>query len=157
MHDYRCSGPPSTKKCHALVMFVEQGSPRRFREAGASRRTKTVLILSNLVTLRLSHEETRSRGHEDTRTFLSMGWSSLRHRQINEKMARVVDQFEICVTMSWFGMVANGTPLNRSAKMSVGMSADIPTNSSDASNFILGASRRHWTTYEAVYKTIYRI
>ena len=40
-----------------------------------------------------------------------MEWSNLRHRQINEKMARVVNQFEICVTMSWFGMVANGTAL----------------------------------------------
>ena len=40
-----------------------------------------------------------------------MEWSSLRHRQINEKMARLVDQLEICVTMTWFGMVANGTAL----------------------------------------------
>jgi hypothetical protein len=38
-----------------------------------------------------------------------MEWSNLSHRQINEKMAKVLDQFEICVTMTWFGMVANGT------------------------------------------------
>jgi hypothetical protein len=38
-----------------------------------------------------------------------MEWSNLRQRQINEKTARVVDRFEICVTMTWFGMVANGT------------------------------------------------
>jgi hypothetical protein len=33
-----------------------------------------------------------------------MEGSGLRHRQINERMARVVDQFEICVTMAWYGM-----------------------------------------------------
>ncbi len=32
---------------------------------------------------------------------------SLRHRQINEKMAMVVVHCEICVTVPWFGMVAN--------------------------------------------------
>jgi hypothetical protein len=37
--------------------------------------------------------------------------SNLRHCQINEKLPRVVDQFEICVTMTWFDMVANGTAL----------------------------------------------
>jgi hypothetical protein len=31
-----------------------------------------------------------------------MEWSNLRHRQINEMMAMVVAQFEICVTMTWF-------------------------------------------------------
>jgi hypothetical protein len=41
-----------------------------------------------------------------------MEWNNLRHRQINEKMARVVDQFEICVTMTWIGMVANRVDLS---------------------------------------------
>jgi hypothetical protein len=40
-----------------------------------------------------------------------MEGSGLRHRQINERMARLVDQFEICVTMAWYGMVTNGIAL----------------------------------------------
>ncbi len=44
---------------------------------------------------------------------MSKEWSNLKHPQINEKMAKVVDQFEICVTLTWFGVVANGTLLIR--------------------------------------------
>jgi hypothetical protein len=43
--------------------------------------------------------------------FLSIDRSNLRLHQTNEKMARVGDQFETCVTMTWVGMLANGTAL----------------------------------------------
>jgi hypothetical protein len=33
---------------------------------------------------------------------MSMEVSKLSHRQVNEKMARVVDQFEICETMTCY-------------------------------------------------------
>ena len=47
-----------------------------------------------------------------------MEGTSLTHRQINEKMARVVDRFEICVTMTWFGMVANAMSANSPGSLS---------------------------------------
>ena len=47
-----------------------------------------------------------------------MEGSSLRHRQINEKLARVVDQLEICMTMTWFGMVANAMSANSPGSLS---------------------------------------
>jgi hypothetical protein len=47
-----------------------------------------------------------------------MEGSSLTHRQINEKMARVVEQFEICVTTTWFGMVMNLMSANSPGSLS---------------------------------------
>jgi hypothetical protein len=67
--------------------------PRRMREEGTSRHPKAVLIQTILVSPRIPHQQTRSPRHEDMRTFFVNGVEEL-------KMARVLDQFEICVTMT---------------------------------------------------------
>jgi hypothetical protein len=94
----------------ALQLFDRIKSHRRLvsaatNQAAAKRRLCKRSIVNRFLRLR---QIAGKRGAPGT-----MERSNLKHRQINEKTARVVDQFEICVTMTGFGMVANAPTVDR--------------------------------------------